>query len=406
MAPEKKSFVNVDELIPRISLEQLAAYYGVELPELKRIGSETRTRCFLACGRATETGDRVLAIQEGDPAKKWHCHQYGCGKGGNLVSMCDFLKPGTPSGGRPRGVRFKEIAADLKAIVEGKVPEHQAPASAKAPEKPKEDARGNVPLKDSPNERARGLVDLDRKFIVDIAKMTSKASAYFRRRAFLSPDVCRAWRMGFLPRDTGDDKCGGTLRGNVVYPYVSEAGDVLCWFGRNVDFEEQYAEWEAKGKTEREPEKFHFVKGFHRGLELWGQDRLREEALCDRLKPLGLILVEGPNDVIRLTTLGVPSVALCSNTITREQAAKAAAIAREVAGSVVTVFLDCDEEGENGMRQCLGYLAQLTPVRFAWTSKMYGGKFKGRQPETLRADDWAEIRDYLVGGKAGGSSVA
>src|SRR5687767_14013395 len=103
---KKSSFVNVDELLPQVTLEHATAFYGTALPELHRVGSETRTRCFLACGRTQETGDRVLAIQEGHPAKQWHCHQYGCGKGGNLVSLCDLLKPGASAGGRPRGDRF------------------------------------------------------------------------------------------------------------------------------------------------------------------------------------------------------------------------------------------------------------------------------------------------------------
>src|SRR6266446_8849334 len=119
MAPEKASFVNVDELMPRISVEQAARFYGVPLPELHRAGAETRMRCFLACGRTKETGDRVLAIQESDPAKKWKCHEYGCGKGGNLVSLCDLLKGGESAGGRPRGQRFKAIAADLQAMAGG-----------------------------------------------------------------------------------------------------------------------------------------------------------------------------------------------------------------------------------------------------------------------------------------------
>src|SRR5207253_4086498 len=126
----------------------------------------------------------------------------------------------------------------------------------------------------------------------------------------------------------------------------------------------------------------------------------------EKLKGLGLLLVEGPNDVIRLDTLGVPAVGLCSNTITREQAAKAARLAQEIAGGIVTVFLDCDPEGENGMRQCLGYLSQLTPVRLAWTSRMYGGKFKGRQPESLTIEHWKEIEEYLQTGKADGWSLA
>src|SRR4051794_19326010 len=97
--PERQRFVNVDELMPRISLEQVARYYGVALPELHRGQQETRTRCFLNCGRTCETGDRVLAIQENDPAKKWRCHQYGCGKGGNLISLCDLLKGGIDASG-------------------------------------------------------------------------------------------------------------------------------------------------------------------------------------------------------------------------------------------------------------------------------------------------------------------
>src|SRR4051812_25287846 len=111
MSTENRSFVNVDELMPQISVEQVAAFYGATLPELHRTGTETRTRCFLNCGRTCETGNRVLAIQTEHPAKQWHCHQYGCGKGGNLVSLSDLLKSGSNAGGKPRGQRFKEIAA-------------------------------------------------------------------------------------------------------------------------------------------------------------------------------------------------------------------------------------------------------------------------------------------------------
>lgn len=398
-AEKKSSFVNVDELMPQVSLERAAGFYGILLPELKRVGAETRTRCFLNCGKAQETGDRALAIQEGDPTKKWHCHQYGCGKGGNLVSLLDLMKPGDSMGGRPRGDRFKQIAADVVAMTSGVIRSVDIPAPPAKPA-PVPEAKVNRPLKASDNERARALTELDTKFVVDVAAMAPKASAYFRRRQFLAPDVCRRWRMGFLPRDAGEDKSGGTMRGRIVYAYPSETGDVLTWFGRDPEFEEKHQKWEAAGKAEKEPEKFHFVKGFHRGIELFGQDRLRSPEAASALQDLGLVIVEGPNDVIRLHTLGVPAVALCSNTITRDQAAKAARLARELARGIVTVFLDCDAEGETGMKQCLGYLAQLTPVRLAWTSRMYGGKFKGRQPESLAMDEWSAIREFLRTGEA------
>src|SRR5205085_1849952 len=84
---------------------------------------------------------------------------------------------------------------------------------------------------------------------------------------FLTPEVCRKWRIGYLPRDTGEDKSGGTMRGKIVYPYLSESGEVLTWFGRDPEFEEKHQKWEASDRSEREPEKFHFVKGFLRGIE-------------------------------------------------------------------------------------------------------------------------------------------
>ena len=125
------------------------------VPEIKAIGAETRIRCFLNCGKKQESGDRALAIQTDHPAKQWKCHQYGCTKLGNILSLCDLLKPGANHGGRPRGERFKEIAADIEAMVAG-VLRAETPATP-AQTKP-EPAKVNVPLKDSENERARGLL--------------------------------------------------------------------------------------------------------------------------------------------------------------------------------------------------------------------------------------------------------
>lgn len=395
MSTEKKStYINVDQLLPEISLEQAAAFYGLVLPDLQRIGGETRSRCFLNCGKTAETGERALAIQTGHPAKTFKCHQYSCGKSGNLVSLCDLMKSGDSAGGRPRGQRFKDIAADLLAMASGVPPTHPQPAQPVVPPAPALPAV-NVPLAQSPNERARPLVDLDRKFVVDPAGMTPKASAYFRRRPFLSAEVCRRWRMGYLPRDTGEDKSGGTLRGRVVYPYLSEAGEVLTWFGRDPDYEEKHKAWEASDRSEREPSKFHFTKGFHRSLELFGQHLLQGEGVTEKLRELGLVVVEGPNDVIRFDTLGVPALGLCSNMISEEQATKLARWAQQYGGGLVTLFLDCDAEGENGMQQALGRLAPLIPVRLGWSGTMHGGKFKGRQPESLTAEEWQQLHECL-----------
>jgi 5S rRNA maturation endonuclease (ribonuclease M5) len=238
-------------------------------------------------------------------------------------------------------------------------------------------------------------VDLDAKFITDPAAMPPAAASYFRRRPFLTSEVCRSWRVGYLPRDVGgEDKSGGTMRGKVVYGYTDERGNVLTWFGRDPEFEEKHRRWEAAGRIDREPEKFHFVKGFHRGLELFGQnggERLQRPGYREKLKEFGLVVVEGPNDVIALDRLGIPAVGLCSNTVTDAQADKIARWAEILADGVVTLMLDCDAEGETGAKQVLWEVAKRCRVRLAWSSEMHGGRFRGRQPESLSLEDWDVI---------------
>jgi len=58
---------------------------------------------------------------------------------------------------------------------------------------------------------------------------------------------------------------------------------------------------------------------------------------------------------------------------------------------VITLMLDCDDEGANGMAQALPLLAEHARVRFAWNRTMHGGRFWGRQPESLSLDDWRVI---------------
>lgn len=395
VSSERPRYINVDELMPQVSLEQAAAYYGVQLPELKRLGDEIRTRCFLNCGVAEQTGDRALAIRADHPAKQWKCHQYGCGRGGNLVSLCDLLKPGPHSDGRPRGDRFKEIAADIKAMVDGIVPEAATTTAQRRQPEPAKPApaRKNVPLSRSDNERARALTQLHEKFTNAPATMPPAAARYFRTRPFLSPEVCQKWRVGYLPRDSGGGNAGGTMRGKIVYPVLSEAGEVLTWFGRDPEHEEKHRKWIAAGREGSEPEKFRFVKGFHRGQELFGQDRsrLRETGYREAIEQLGIVVVEGPNDVIALDRFGIPAVGLLSNTITQSQAEKLARWTAQLRAPGITLLLDCDEEGENGAKQAAWLLAQRCRVRTAWSEAMHGGQFKGRQPESLTAEEWQTL---------------
>ena len=396
MPVEKQGFVNVDALMRQVTIEQVASYYGVTLPEISQTANEIRTRCFLHCGRSEETGNRALAIQADHPAKIWRCHQAGCGRGGNLVSLCDLLKPGPHGEGKPRGERFKAIIADLVAMTRGEIGRVDAsvnPTAISAAESPrKQRPRVNLPLAQSDNERARGLVDLDAKFIVDPAAMSPKAASFFRHRPFLTEDACQRWRVGYLPRDGGGDHTGGTMRGKIVYPLLSESGEVLTWFGRDPEYEGKQHEWIVGGKQGKEPEKYHFVKGFERGLELFGQHRIHDAAFREKARDTGLIIVSGPNDVIALDALGVPAVGSLAMVMTREQIEKIGRYLQEIGGGIAVVMFDCTEAGSLAARTVVVELAQVCPVRMGWSEAMHGKAFSGREVASLTAEEWSVIR--------------
>lgn len=391
MAKEKPaSFIRVDEVLPQVTLEQAADFYGVDLPELRRIGHETRARCFLNCGRTEETGDRALAIREDEPTKPWTCHQYGCTKRGNLVGLCDLMKPGENAGGRPRGERFKAIAHDLQRIVQGGQTDVGGtdvtpPKPVSPPVRPV-----NAPLSDSENERARALLDLDREFVTDPARMPPEAASYFRRRPFLTPEACAKWRIGYLPQSATS-----LLRGRIVYAYHSAEGVLLSWFGRDPKYETKHEVWKKTDRSNPEPVKTRFVKGFQRGLELWGEHAIRTSEALTIAERVGLVVVEGPNDAINLQSFGVPAVALCSNTVTAEQVDRVAALTCDMQAELVTLMLDCDEEGEAGVRQALPLLAERIAVRLAWRRSSHGGRYKDRQPESFTREEWEQFSGSL-----------
>lgn len=378
-------FVRVDDLMARVtSVEQVARFYGVELPAITRVESDTRcelrSRCYLNCGRTEPTSERALAIQMETAGKVWRCFASGCGRLGNLLGLMDLLAPGQHMNGKPRGERFKELARDLEAIVAGR--ERPADAAGNSA-KPAEERRPerNAPLAESANERARELVSLDEQFVYpdQLDAMPPAASRYFRERAhFLTSDLCRQHRVGYLPQSAKS-----LLRGKIVYPYFDAAGNLLTWFGRNPGYDEKHRRWSASDRSESEPQKFQFVKGFLKGLEIWGEHIVR---LGLEWHDRPLVIVEGPNDCLRLQQAGVPAVALCAHAITAEQVERVAALAADMNCPVVHVMLDNDAEGTEGLTQVLPRLCERLAARVVWSQRS-DRAWAGRQPESLTTEE-------------------
>ena len=180
-----------------------------------------------------------------------------------------------------------------------------------------------------------------------------------------------------------------------MYPLLDEQGNVLTWFGRDMHYDKKVTEWNTSGRDpDQKPAKTRFVKDFRRGQELFGQHgskRLKDNPdLRESLATIGLIIVEGQNDVIRLDTLGAPAVGLMSNTATELQLQKMIRFAKQTAGSRIVLLPDNDSDGEKGFKELLWKLCGVPQidVKLGWSREMFSGRFDGHQPESLSSEEW------------------
>ena len=407
-------YIDVDSLQQELiaagdAVERIASFYNVALPDLHKNQIETRMACIFECGKDQETGDRAISIKTKQDGAVFRCFQYGCTVRGNLLNLMFLMKHNhEPTAGKLKGSEFKEIATDLQAMIEGNSPiETNKKTSVSGtglpcatqntldsnPDEFNEtnektfDEIKNIPLKDSDNERARELVNLDDRFITDIAEMSPAAAKYVRQRPFMTSEIMKKYRCGYLPSNAK-----GLLRGHFVYGYPDAEGQILTWFGRNLNYEDQHKKWQRHSNNKNEPRKFKFVKGFHRGQELFGLglpqfQQLATKEYFEQNPKTGIILVEGQNDAINLHTLGVPALAICSNTITETQAKKLATLANQTHNTHISIMFDLDKEGQTGAKQTVLELAKHCRVRLAWSSAIADGQFNGRQPESISLEE-------------------
>ncbi len=391
----RPGYINVDQLQAETTLEQAAAKCGITL-DIHGDGKEVRLDCPFACV-GDHCGRREIAVNIENPQKVFMCHAYQCGFRGNLLAlMHGWLTGMKPTGDKLKGDEFHRVKNILASDTALPTKTDRVVPIA-ADDSPPPFSTRNVPLAESAEEKIRELATLDDKFIVDVANMPPAAASYVRRHPSLSPESMKKWRVGVLPMDGGSDKRGLSLRGNAIYPLLSEDGQVLAWIGRDPKYEEKERDFTRLSPAERTgetpPMKHRFPKGIHRGLELFGQQagRLKEPSYRESIASHGIIVVEGFNDVIGLDNIGVPAVAVMSNRMTEMQGDKVALWAKQLASGKVTLMFDCEPSGIDGAKEALWFFAQRQlDVRLAWTPWMHGGKFAGKQPESLTAAEWNE----------------
>jgi len=385
-----KQYIDVDRLQAETTLEEAAAKCGVKL-DVRQSGKEARIDCPFGC-EGDHQDRKEIAVNTEHPQKVFYCHAYQCGFRGNLLTlMHGWLTGQRPTDDRLKGAEFNRV----KSVLAGKTPaqaspapEHKADATqGTAPQTTKR----NTPLAESENEAARGLIAIDAKFRTEPAQMNPRAASYLRHRPFLSPELMRKWRVGYLPSDGGGDKRGWSLRGNLIYPLLSVDDKILGWIGRDPSYEEKLAAWERSDRSKQPPVKHRFPKGLHRGLEFFGQQgsRLKEVGYREAIKRHGILVVEGFNDVMTLDALRIPAIGMMSNRMTEKQVEKLALWARRLTGGRVSLMLDCEDTGDEGAKEASWRLLERgLDVRLAWSQAMHDGRFRGRQPESITIEEW------------------
>jgi 5S rRNA maturation endonuclease (ribonuclease M5) len=389
-------YSNVDDLQAQTSLTDAAAKCGVTL-DLHGSGRQLRLDCPFGCP-GDHVGQREISVDTGNPQKVFACHAYNCQLRGNLLAlMHGWLTNTRPTGDKLKGEEFGQV----RRVLEGRStppPQSDGSDAKSAKKEPASNTAQNLPLVDSKNEKARELATLDEKFLIEVFHMPPPAASYVRRHACLSPASMQKWQVGVLPQDAGSDKRGWGLRGQLLYPILSEQGKLLAWVARDPQFEtkeQAFLSLPSDQRTkEKKPAKHRFPVDFHRGLELFGQhaSRMNEPGYREAIAAHGIIVVEGFNDVLGLDAIGVPAVGIMSNKITAEQIAKIERFAKRLASGKVTLLFDADEAGDTGAKEALWLLAQRgLEVRLGWSRDMHGEKFQGRQPENLKRDEWESV---------------
>jgi len=191
-----KHDIDADRLQAETTLEDAAAKCGVQLG-VPQSGKEARIDCPFGC-EGDHKGRKEIAVNTEHPQKVFYCRAYQCGFRGNLLTlMHGWINGQKPSGGRLTGAEFNRVKLLLAGRTGAEPISARSPETTEAAEQSSKQSKRNIPLADSENEAARGLVDIDAKFIVDAAEMSPKASAYLRRRGFLSCELMRKWRVGY-----------------------------------------------------------------------------------------------------------------------------------------------------------------------------------------------------------------
>lgn len=378
---------SVDRLLSETTLHDSLGQLGVAIPEAKRGNVRMPCPC---CPQESEYG--TLSVNVERPFNPFQC--FGCGIKGNRIKLMWILSHGEqPPEGPLRGDSYKQMVDVLWGLTSGEQPVEppptRLPPESAQPVEEKKPPAVNVPLRFHENENVRKTANLHLQLVSNVDAMTPAASAYAGSRAsWLTPEVMQEWGTGYQPRSVP-----GMFRGQWIFAHRDEEGEVLTYSMRDLNFADKWAKWQRDGSpSDKRPAKHRYVSSYRKGLELYGQhkQRLERRELKQWLGEVGLIIVEGQWDVIRLDQFNAFAEALCMNQATGEQIEKMVRHAKMASRGRIWLMPDNDSEGERGFKELLWKLSTIEGItaRSVWSREAFGGAVDNMEPEDVSPELW------------------
>ncbi|WP_436040777.1 CHC2 zinc finger domain-containing protein [Pseudoxanthomonas sp. LjRoot127] len=382
------------DVLDSLEIDEVATALGMHLQRSKR--GESKAICPFHADK-----EPSLVIYSDRSAGKQHFHCYACGEHGDAIDLV-------------KGV----LKIDFKAALEWLGSRYKLPASQPAKSSIKAPSSNGLALALDIYRRNANGIGLAEWLAARGIDSATAASA----ELVLAPNNTLSNFVGELAGDEAREVSSNLADHNLIRRLLPTLGSSY-----NLRLERGYrysdyfpgervvipirdlggtlvglAARAADATPAKESPKYMLNKGLQKASHLYNGHlafaRLRSKA-SDTDENLHLFVCEGFFDSLRLSTFGIPAVAVMGSSLSYEQAKIIRSLASEVGAErlVVNVLMDDDESGLRGASQSIKQLLELgLRTEFSFPYEIEGGNPSCKDPDCLLRGQDQDVAQSLL----------
>ena len=203
----------------------------------------------------------------------------------------------------------------------------------------------------------------------------------------ISEETCALLGIGYLPQGRSP------LKGRIVF----QVADARVMKKSSGEHERVILSHLGRAISDETDPKYLFYQGFHKSSELHAQEiLLLHEDAAEQVRSTGTILLtEGPFDVAKALEAGFRNVVgSFGAALSKAQASKLAAMARELGADRIRIAYDRDEAGREGAAKAVGKLTELElkVEIFDWSAAIA----RGPQGDVFIPTEVQDLADFSI----------